>query len=199
MGLLDIFVIYLVNQLDLKTYYKLVWVLPRLLVYIFIYNIFKPYIKYIICIFKLSIPKSHALANNPLTSGVDILSVISDLAQVLSQLDGFITRFNNEIITHSINVISDSGGNISIQIPDTMPEARGTLISRRISLIDHLINNHIEKAENLLHRGMSLEEDLMNKDPNYDTQLTDHVAKFRQLKNSYNHLQFELIILTLLN
>ena len=135
----------------------------------------------------VSIPKPHPLADKPLQSDLDILGIVNELIRLLPQLNDFLHQFNNQIITNDINVITDTGGNLSIQVPDTVTEAKSKLISARVNLLDNLIHNHIEKTEDLLHKGISLEEKLMDKDPEYETKLTPYISEFRKLKGSYKH------------
>ncbi|AFM82509.1 cytochrome oxidase subunit I (mitochondrion) [Aspergillus oryzae 100-8] len=136
---------------------------------------------------KVSIAKPHCFASKPLESNVDILEIVTELARLLPQLADFINQFNNQIITHDINVVTDAQGNLSIQVPDGISKAQAKLISARVNLLDNLIHTHLDKTENLLHLGISVEEDLFDIDPNYETKLTDHVSQFNRLKNSYKH------------
>ena len=136
----------------------------------------------------ISIPKPHPLAAKPMQADLDILGIVNELARLLPQLNDFVNQFNNQIVTYDINVITDTSGNLSIQVPDTVTEAKGKLISARVNLIDNLIHNHIDKTEDLLHKGITLEEKLIDKDPDYETKLTPYVSEFRKLKSSYKHL-----------
>jgi hypothetical protein len=135
----------------------------------------------------VTIPKPHPLADKPLQADVDILGIVNELSRLLPQLNDFLNQFNNQIITNNINVITDTAGNLSIQVPDTITEAKSKLISARINLLDNLIHNHLDKSEELIHKGILVEEKIMNKDPEYDTKLTPFVSEFTKLKNSYRH------------
>jgi hypothetical protein len=135
----------------------------------------------------ITIPKPHVLADKPLQADVDILGIVNELSRLLPQLNDFINQFNNQIITNNINVITDTAGNLSIEVPDTITEAKSKLISSRVSLLDNLIQNHLEKSEGLIHEGILAEEKLMDKEPEYETKLTPFVSEFNKLRSSYRH------------
>jgi hypothetical protein len=153
-----------------------------------VYNI---YLFNIILYFKLlpyiDIPKPHKFATQPLKAEVEILNIIIELGKLLPQIAEFIARFTNEIRIQDINVITDVSGNLAIEVPDTMTKAQGTLVSARISILDRLIHTQLDKSEALIFEAIRIEEELINKDPNYETKLTNIVSEFRRLKSSYRH------------
>ena len=138
----------------------------------------------------ITLPKPHPLTNKPLQAGLDgdILGIVNELSRVLPQLNDFINQFDNQVITNNINVITDSSGNLSFQVPDTITEAKSKLITARMNLLDNLIHNHLDKTEGLIHKGICIEERIIDKDPEYETKLTTHISDFRKLRSSYRHL-----------
>jgi hypothetical protein len=127
--------------------------------------------------------------DEPLKAGseVDIFNIITELNKVLPQVAEFITRFTSEITTLNINVITDGYGNLNIDVPDSISKPQGKLISARINILDRLIHTQLDKAEGLLYEAIRIEEKLIDRDPNYETKLTNYTSEFRRLKDSYKH------------
>ena len=78
-------------------------------------------VNYIKILNGVSIPKPHPLADKPLQSDLDILGIVNVLARLLLQLYDFLHWLKKKkIITYIINVITNTVGNLSIQVPDTV-------------------------------------------------------------------------------
>ena len=130
-------------------------------------------------------PVPHKFLNTPLNS--DMSSIINELSSLLPQLSGFISQFNEVVSNTGINVISDSVGNLSIDVPKSMPDIEATNISKRIGIIDRLITTRYQEINDLIHKGLSMEKDLQASNPNYISQLTEKLAEFNRLKSLYKH------------
>jgi hypothetical protein len=135
-----------------------------------------------------------ASAHNPckfvtvkLESNIDLINIISEVNALLPQLSGFISQFNNIVAETNINVITDSSGDMSIDVPNTMSDVDADNISKRIGIVDRLINSQGSKISHLLEKGLSIEEKLRVDDPNYSSQLMDKVKELKRLNASYKH------------
>lgn len=118
---------------------------------------------------------------------MDLTSIISDLNTMLPQLGDFIGQFNNLVSQSNINVITDSSGNMSIDVPINMPEPEAENIKKKIGILDRLINTQGQSINDLLNKGIDLEKNLKQNDPNYTSQLTSKINQLRQLNSSYKH------------
>jgi predicted component of type VI protein secretion system len=105
----------------------------------------------------------------------------------LPQLSDFIGQFNNVVSTTNINVITDSSGNMSIDVPVTMPDIEAEKISKRINIIDRLITLRGQEINDLLQKGLNLETKLKAQNPNYTSQILAKVDEFNRLNFSYKH------------
>src|SRR6516165_9825066 len=85
----------------------------------------------------ICIPRPYKFISIPLRSVVmgKLTEIVSQINQLIPQLSDFINQFNNIIITKNINVITDSSGNLSIDIPFTMSDVEAEKISKKISII----------------------------------------------------------------
>lgn len=117
----------------------------------------------------------------------NITTVLTDINTLLPQLSNFIHQFNNLIVETGVNVITDSTGNMSIDVPKNMPDIEAENISKRIGIIDRLITNHGNSINDLFQKGLSIEDKLKKENPEYSSQLTAKIQEFKKLNVSYKH------------
>ena len=133
------------------------------------------------------IPNPCSFANKPLMSNLDLFNVITELNTLLPQLADFINQFHNLVNQSGINVVTDIMGNMSIEVPKDMPDSVANNISKRIGIIDRLITTRGQEVNDLLLRGLSLENKIKLENPNYLSQLSDKIAEFKRLNDSFRH------------
>lgn len=83
--------------------------------------------------------------------------------------------------------MTDSEGNMSIDVPNHLSEDAGNKISTRISIIDRLITTRGQEINELLYKGTLIENQMKVENPKYVSQLTDKIQEFKRLNRSYNH------------
>jgi hypothetical protein len=133
------------------------------------------------------IPKSHKFVNVGLKSDLDLVGIIAEVNNLLPKLAGFIDQFNNVITQSGVNVITDSSGNMSIDVPQSMSDSEANNISKRIGIIDRLITTHGNSINDLFQKGLSIENKIKANNPNYVSELSDQIAQFKKLNEFYKH------------
>jgi len=118
---------------------------------------------------------------------LDLLNIISDLNTLLPQLGEFINQFNNLVNQSGINVVTDIMGNMSIDVPKDMPDSVADNISKRIGIIDRLITTRGQQINELLQNGLTIENRVKMENPKYISQLSDKIAEFKKLNDSFKH------------
>lgn len=134
-----------------------------------------------------SIPKPYPFVTTTLHCGPDLSEIIVEVNRLLPQLSDFITQFNNIIIETGVNVVTDSAGNMSIDVPHDMSDSVANRISTRVGIVDRLITTQGTSINDLFQQGLKIEQGLKANNPNYTSQLTDQIAQFKQLNASYKH------------
>lgn len=120
-------------------------------------------------------------------STIGISDILGELNTLLPQLSNFIDQFNATASASGINVVTDSWGNMSIDVPQSMSDEEAHRVSTRIGIIDRLISTRGQEIDGLLQKGINLENKLKTEDPKYVSQLTEKVQEFKRLNNSYKH------------
>lgn len=143
---------------------------------------------------KVDTPETHSyLASrdvNILQSGTDVESladIIASIGAIMPELSGYINRFNNTVIENGINVITDSKGNISMDVPNTMSDELVDKVKRSISVIDRLITQRQSDISELIDKGLSLQNKINTVDPFYKSEILSKVTEFEKLKSLYKH------------
>jgi hypothetical protein len=78
----------------------------------------------------IDIPRPHVFVNLPLkstVSPVELTDITLKINELLPQLADFISQFHSIILTNNINVITDAGGNMSLDVPGTMSDPHYSL------------------------------------------------------------------------
>jgi hypothetical protein len=134
-----------------------------------------------------NIPKPHNFVNCTLQCGLDLPSIVSELNILIPQFGDFVNQFNNLVIQTNINVITDSAGNMEIDVPQNISDDEANIHSKRFNILDRLITNHSNNINGLLQKGIELENDIKSNNSEYVSVLTKKIEEFEKLNNSYKH------------
>lgn len=120
-------------------------------------------------------------------SEMGISEIVAEINSLLPQLSNFINQFDATVTQSGINVVTDSIGSMSIDVPQNMPDDVANKISTRIGIIDRLITTKGQEINDLFQKGIHLENKLKMDNPDYVSQLTDKIKEFKKLNSSYKH------------
>jgi NADH-ubiquinone oxidoreductase chain 3 len=129
----------------------------------------------------------HAFYSDTLTSAIDISEIITELDTLLPQLANFINQFNTVVSKSGVNVITDSLGNMDLDVPKSMTDDVAKNLSNRIGVIDRLITTRGQEIYDLLQKGRDLENRFKMSDSNYVSQIAGKIEEFNKLNSSYKH------------
>lgn len=131
--------------------------------------------------------RPHRFSNKLLQSEPSILDIVGQISTLMPQLADFINQFNTTVNESGVNVVTDTAGNMSVSVPGSMTDEVANAISKKIGIIDRLINTREQEISDLLQKGTSIEDKLKMDNPKYVSQLTDKLKEFKQLNSSYKH------------
>ena len=134
-----------------------------------------------------NLPKPHSFATVALHSDTGLLDIVSEVGKLLPQLSNFISQFDTTVVKTGVNVITDTAGSMSIDVPNSMSDVEANNISTRLGIIDRLIITRGQDINDLLQKGLALENKTRLTDPNYVSQIADKVQEFKKLNASYKH------------
>lgn len=131
--------------------------------------------------------KPNTFVTKSLKSEINITEILSEINVILPQLADFINQFNNIVNQSGINVVTDSAGNMEIDVPQNMSDSAANNVSTRIGIIDRLITTRGQEINDLFQKGMQIEKTLKSDNPNYVSQLTEKIEEFKRLNAMYKH------------
>ena len=132
--------------------------------------------------------KSNAFVSIQLTSSLsDLLDIVKEIDQFMPQLENFITNFNTTIAESGINVITDSAGNMELDVPSSLPDDEVKKFTNKISIIDRLINTRGQELKELFQKGIDIEKKLKIDNPDHVSYLDQKIEYFKKLNNTYKH------------
>jgi len=118
---------------------------------------------------------------------LDLTPIITEIDRLLPQLATFIGEFNGVVNHYSVQVITDSVGNMEIDVPSSFKSDDITKVTTKIGVLDRLINTHGTSINDLFQKGLSIEDKLKINNPNYSSVLLDKISEFKKLNASYKH------------
>jgi NADH-ubiquinone oxidoreductase chain 3 len=138
----------------------------------------------------LNSAKAELVTTNLLKSSnelIELTSIILAISEAMPKFAGFINQFDTTVAQQGINVISDSKGNLSIDVPAAMSDAAAEQVKLRIGILDSLISTQGSTIKDLLHNGLGLQNKINMVDPSYRSEIFNQITEFDRLKSSYNH------------
>ena len=131
--------------------------------------------------------KPHKFETTVLKSDMNISEIVAEINSLLPQLAGFIKNFNSTVTELNVSVITDTAGNMTIEVPEGTSDESARYISTKVGIIDRLITTRGEDLNKLLQQGIELESSLKKADSTYVSQLADKIQEFKKLNTSYKH------------
>jgi len=116
-----------------------------------------------------------------LKSDLSLPEILSEINTLLPQLSNFINQFNNTVNESGITVVTDSIGNLSIDVPQNMSDSAASKVSTRIGIIDRLITTRGQEINDLFQKGTILDNKLRMENPNHVSELAPKIEQFKKL------------------
>jgi hypothetical protein len=129
---------------------------------------------------------------NPVPRLHSILDSLRELRAINNQLE----RFNRDIQrlkdNYGIRVVSDSEGNLDMDVPNSMSRDKASELSKRVGVIDRLITTQCDKFDTTLKPVLESKEYLKRK--GYDFKSTSDsidkvISNHDKVKDAYKSLQ----------
>lgn len=135
---------------------------------------------------KSNYPNPHGFESVALHSETTVIEVVTEVGKLLPQLSNFIGQFDSTIAKTGVNVVTDAMGNMSIDIPNSMPDIEANKVSTRLGIIDRLINTRGQEINLLLDKGLQLSK-VNGENPEHVSQLQSQIQEFTRLNGLYKH------------
>lgn len=118
---------------------------------------------------------------------LELTTLMNQIDVIIPQLSDFISQFHSIITENSINIITDTQANMSMEVPGNMPDEKAVYLKKKLEIIDRLIGTKAGEVEDLLKKGSDLELSIKKDNPQYKSVILDKLTEFNKLKSSYRH------------
>ena len=118
---------------------------------------------------------------------MDFTAIIGDLTKLVPQFGSFVEKFNSFVNDNSLNVVTDSTGNLFVDVPADMSEDKYNEISTKVGVLDRLITTQKESIGELFSKGSIAESKFKANNPNYNSELDELRKSFQNFKDLYKH------------
>ena len=117
----------------------------------------------------------------------ELTILVAELSKLMPQLHGFISNFNETISQYGINVVTESSGQLSIDVPSNMTEINVDKCVKKIRILDRLIHDRLDNIENIFKKSYVIESNLKKLNSEHISVLTEKSKILIELKNLYKH------------
>lgn len=114
-------------------------------------------------------------------------NILFEIDSLIPQLSLFVNQFDEVVNANGINVITDTDGNMSIDVPKDMSEETSTKIVTRIGIIDRLISERSSNLDELFKQGFDIEKRIKNDHSQYISKIAEKAKAFKEIKQNYKH------------
>jgi hypothetical protein len=105
---------------------------------------------------------------------------------ILPQLSRFIEQFDAHIKVNNLNIVTDANG-FNVDVPANMPEQAARVATKRVEVLDSLIDAHRTSLKDLFRQGFAHESVIKANNSNYTSILIDKHTEFQRIAAKYKH------------
>ena len=116
---------------------------------------------------------------------LELSQIVETIDQLLPQFKNFIVQFNQVVSTSGVNVVTDTAGNMSLDVPSSMPDDTAQQIGKKLDIIDRLINTRGQEINSFIEKGLNIEKKLES--PEFKSKILEKIAEYEKINKSYNH------------
>lgn len=128
------------------------------------------------------------IAKNMSEQYIELSSVMLELARLLPQLQEFVNNLNETIVSNNVNLITESTGELTMEVPSNMSDKDIDVCRRKVGIIDRLIHDRTDHISSLFKKGHDIEMEIKKFNPNYvSDDLIEKSKILKEIKNSYKH------------
>lgn len=108
------------------------------------------------------------------------------IQSILPQFSRFIEHFETHIRVNNLIIVTDANG-FNVDVPADMPEEAAKAATKKVEVLDSLIDSHRTSLRDLFRQGFAHENVLKAKDSNYTSILMDKHTEFQRVAAKYKH------------
>jgi hypothetical protein len=117
----------------------------------------------------------------------ELSNLISSINVQLEQLSSFINQFHDLVISKQLTVTSDALGALMVDAPFSLPDNEASLVGRRITILDNLINTRRESLNDSIHQGLTIYSEIKKVNPSFNSVILTKLTELNDISSKYIH------------
>lgn len=118
---------------------------------------------------------------------MELNTIIVNIDNELQQLLSFINQFHELVIAKQLTVTSDALGALMVDAPVTLPDNEASLVGRRITILDNLINTRRDSVKESIHQGLSIYSQIKTVNPSFNSVILTKLNELHDISGKYIH------------
>jgi hypothetical protein len=117
----------------------------------------------------------------------ELSTIIHSINNQMEQLSIFINQFHDLVISKQLTVTSDALGALMVDAPVSLPDNEASLVGKRITILDNLINTRRDFIKESIHKGLSIYNEIKAVNPSFNSVILTKLSELHDISNKYIH------------
>jgi hypothetical protein len=117
----------------------------------------------------------------------ELSTIIQSINNQMEQLSMFINQFHELVISKQLTVTSDALGALMVDAPISLPDNEASLVGKRITILDNLINTRRDSLKESIHKGLSIYSEIKAVNPGFNSVILTKLSELHDISTKYIH------------
>lgn len=117
----------------------------------------------------------------------ELSTIIQSINNQMEQLSMFINQFHELVISKQLTVTSDALGALMVDAPISLPDNEASLVGKRITILDNLINTRRDSLKESIHKGLSIYSEIKVVNPGFNSVILTKLSELHDISTKYIH------------
>lgn len=122
-----------------------------------------------------------------MTEITELSTIIQSINNQMEQLSMFINQFHELVISKQLTVTSDALGALMVDAPMSLSDHEASLVGKRITILDNLINTRRDSIKESIHKGLSIYSEIKSVNPGFNSVILTKLSELHDVSNKYIH------------
>lgn len=117
----------------------------------------------------------------------ELSTIIQSINNQMEQLSMFINQFHELVISKQLTVTSDALGALMVDAPISLPDNEASLVGKRITILDNLINTRRDSIKESIHKGLNIYSEIKAVHPGFNSVILTKLSELHDVSSKYIH------------
>jgi hypothetical protein len=117
----------------------------------------------------------------------ELSTLIQTINNQMEQLSSFINQFHELVVSKQLTVTSDALGALMVDAPVSLPDNEASLVGKRITILDNLINTRRDSLKESIHKGLGIYSEIKTVNPTFNSVILTKLNELHDISSKYIH------------